>query len=404
MMSQVDLLTVLRPGWETSRQAWQLLARSSVVSLTPEAVGSTGLELDQLAHQLQRLGYSKPARLALTAATVLNGFADQSIGVDGELTDLTSQIVAILAEMLLELETTGQIRTEEPVEIVDQLQGKWGLVISTGNAQNCLSPPAPFPSHATDSTLPAESRRKLVTTSEELVDASESLLHRVDRDGNFPYMATLSRIHHLGITLRDCIDAFCGKIRQRDPEAPREASSVATIFPQPLAGLPRPVADDCPIDDPGGLENDFDATESSPDLHALETTFISECYGTSVPKVLIVDESPFFRLLLTTAMEMFGYSARAVENLAEMQSTCDCEAWDLVIHGGDQSLPESCRDWLRGRLAVWNAPLVSLTHDRREPEEGMANHYPFRRTDISEVLKLIHVKLGPVPLAMRKIA
>lgn len=241
------------------------------------------------------------------------------------------------------------------------------------------------------------SREILVTTSEELVHASESLLDRIVRDGDFPYMSTFSRIHHLGTTLRDCIDALPGSIRRPDPETDFEASGTATRSSMPIAGL-------CPPDNPIVVENEVDAAQRSTDLHPRETAVVSEHFGTSVPKVLIVDESPFFRLMLISAMEAFGYSTRAVTNLAEMQSTCDSETWNLVIRGSDERIPESHRDWMRGRLAEWNAPLVSLINDWRDPEEGVANHYQFRRTNISAALALIHAKLGPVPLSLRRIA
>ena len=346
MNDREDLGSVLSLGWETACRAWHLLAPGQDVTFTPQAVGLAGRDMDQLAFDLRRLELKKPGRLAFSVAFILNGLASQAIQFDRDLADKASQIAVILAEMLLELEATSQITTQEPVEIVDQIRDRWGLVLYDDHFRD--KQPHPHFSPATVGTKPKteDAHPVLLAISEELVCASESLLKRVLHEGQFPYSAALSRIHHLGTAIRDQVISL--------PLSPR------TIPVAPLANRQA--------------------------------------------QVLIIDDSPFFRMLLTTAIEAAGYAARAVTNLAEAQSTCDAETWNLVVCDEidlvDRSDPSQA--WLRDRVATWNAKLIALSHSHPEqsdpPPEGQ---HRIRRTDISGLLNLIKLILGPRSLAIR---
>ncbi len=398
-MFRDDLLSVLDLGWETSRQAWRLLSPVSSgqeTAFSPAAVGSTGRDLEQLAYELRRRGHEKPARLAFSIAFILNGLADQSIVCDRELADKTSQIVAVLAEMLLELEATSQVTTREPVEIVEHLKTHWGLVV-LGENHPITKPPRPHFSPPADEPIPPteEEVADLAAISDELVWASESLLTRVLKAGGSPYTVALSRIHHLGATIRDRVTALSKP--QRTPgqepvpltEAPR---SIPAGQPATLTSAPS---------DSNTVTAPLVVTEMPPLTDRGSRPISGEGFANHTPRVLVIDESPFFRMLLTSAIEAAGYLARAVSCLAVAQETCDAERWDLVLCAGGELTghADGSWDWLRERATAWNATVIAMSSGAADLAPESVPLVP--RTDVKGLLTLIKTRLGPAPQALR---
>ncbi len=389
MQSRDDSFSVLNLGWKTSRQAWRLLAGQEATFM-PEAHGSAGRDMDQLAYDLHRLGHEKPARLAYSVAFILNGFASQTIQFDHDLADKALQIVVILAEMLLELAATSQITIQEPIEIVDQIRHRWGLVLYEDHSSETLS--RPHFRHAADGTKPpaAEANAGLLAISEELVWVSQSLLKRVLDEGQFPYTAALSRIHHLGTTIRDRVVSFPMSQRMTERTLISQADTL------PLADVAPPITldslDAMVIDD-----------TSLPIEVATGTIPVERC-ADCPSQVLIIDASPFFRMLLTTAIEAAGYSARAVGSLAEAQSTCDADRWNVVICDELELVDRSdaSHTWLRDRVGTWNANVVALANNHQEQTNAsLGGQHRIRRTDIRGLLNLIKLILGPGSEAVR---
>ena len=398
-MFRDDLLSVLDLGWETSRQAWRLLSPVSSgqeTTWTPGAVGSTGRDLDELADELRRLGHEKPARLADSVAFILNGLAGQTIRCDRGLADKTSQIVAVLAEMLLELEATSQVTIREPVEIMEHLKTHWGLVVfgenhpTTETLRPGVSQPTDEAKPLADDELP-----ELAAISDELVWASEALMKRVLQAGGSPYAVPLSRIHHLGATIRDRVTAL--SMSQR---ASRQESVPLTEAPQSIpAG--QPATSTITASDSNAVSESVVVEQLSLPTDVDDHPTIGDQFADRSPKVLVIDESPFFRMLLTSAIEAAGYLTRAVSCLAVARETCDSERWDLVLCAGNELAgnADGSWDWLRDRATEWNATVIALSAGAAELGPQSVPVVP--RTDIKGLLTLIKAKLGPASQALR---
>lgn len=398
-MFRDDLLSVLDLGWETSRQAWRLLspvAAGQGTSFSPAAVGSTGRDLDQLAYDLRRMGYDKPARLAYSVAFILNGLANQSILCDREVADKTSQIVAVLAEMLLELEATSQVTTREPVEIVEHLKTHWGLVVFGENHPTTESPrphvsqPADEPKPPTEEALP-----DLAAISDELVWVSESLMKRVLQAGGSPYAVPLSRIHHLGATIRDRINA-----QSKSQRTARQESVPLTEAPQSIPAR-QPATSTIVSSVFNAVSESVVVEELSPSTDRGARPITGDPFADRTPRVLVIDESPFFRMLLTSAIEAAGYLVRAVSCLAVAQEMCASERWDLVLCAGNELTgnADGSWDWLRDQAAAWNATVIGLSSGAAELAPESVSVVP--RTDVKGLLTLVKTTLGPASQALR---
>lgn len=383
MKSRDDLISVLNLGWETARRVWRLL--SPDVEFTVDSIGTSGRDMDQVAYDLRRLGYSKPARLAFSVAFILNGLASQTIEYDRDLAEKASQIVSILAEMLLELEATSQVTAQEPADIVELLQSRWGLVLWT---EDHAAPGLPRPHFRVEGPLKQAATEVLAGVAEisdALILASESLLHRAESDGEFPYLPSLSRIHHLGMLIRESLAAHV-------PANSIETAIVSGYAVDYVQGGPQPEM----------IEALPECESSQPEVRLVETTkaeslstasFSVERFSNRVPNVLIIDESPFFRMLLTSAVESAGYEAQVVGSVLEARQSDGATHWDLIICSANQIAGDDARfDWLQGcsarAILLESAPTHSVNqvadHVQRVP-----------RTDVAGLMALVKSILGP---------
>lgn len=388
MKSRDDLISVLTLGWETARRAWRLLSPDS--EFTVDAVGTSGRDMDQVAYDLRRLGYGKPARLAFSVAFILNGLAGRTIEYDRDLAEKASQIVSILAEMLLELEATSQVTAQEPAEIVELLQSRWGLVLWTEDHAATQLPRPHFRvegplKHAADEVLAS-----VAEISESLILASESLLQRAERDSEFPYLPSLSRIHHLGILIRERVAAHL--------PANSEATSLLaerlvakTLIPPESQMIEIPTENEA-VEAPAELIDNA--------MHELVMPSSTGVHHLSdrTQKVLIVDESPFFRMLLTSAMESAGYETHVVSSLREAHPF-DVENWSLMICGADQLADAANLAWLDGCGVC--AVLLESTAMNNAATHGPGHVHSVRRTDIAGLMSLVKSILGPNAGAVR---
>ncbi|MBS0203834.1 MAG: hypothetical protein JSS49_13095 [Planctomycetes bacterium] len=390
-----NLHSVLNLGWQTSRQAWRLFAPGQEATFQPELIGSTGRDLDRLAYDLDRLGHAKPARLAYSVAYILNSLAEQTIQFDRELADKSSQIVAILAEMLLELESTSQITASEPVQLVKQIESRWGLVLHT-EEQPASGPPRPHFRVPTAEVSSNSVHLRLMSISEELVWASESLLNRVIQEGEFPHTAALGRIHHLGTTLRDRVVAL---LQQDGIRTVSLADPAAQLQPDiPAASATDPGTD---------LVSEADAPEESADADwgdSLRTSQENVLRPVlDQPRVLIVESSPFIRMLLTSAIENCGYATHVSTCLSDAKSSSATIAWNLVVCGDSELADRSAVHWLHDCATARDAAVIILSDDVGKQSDLIDGSHLLRRTDLTGLLRLVAEKLGPAP-AIRMIA
>lgn len=350
-MTRDDLHAVLDLGWETTRRASQLLTAEFRDAFNFANIGSTGRDLDQLAYDLRRLGYVKPARLAYSIAFVLNGLVDETIPLDHDLVEKSAQIVSIMADMLLELDATKEITIEEPTELVEHLQSEWGLVIHTDSDVDSRLPPAPF--HAIEdgtNSHALEILHGLMSITEQMVDATASLMERVLRISDFPYSPAVTRIHYLATTIRDRVSGRTALVDEPSPMAAALADSIAAVLP-PVPSVDMMIAEQY-------SKEAIDPVEESTSVGQIESWSSQDFERNSDPRiiiappdphVLVIDPSPFFRMLLTSAIEACGYSVRAIGSLDEAMTECGDVACSLVIWGG---AGEFARHRTSSRLAV----------------------------------------------------
>ncbi len=396
-----DLFSVLKLGWDSSRRAWRLLAPGQETTFTPESVGSTGRDLDQLAYDLRRLGHGKPARMAFSIAFILNGLAARSIEFDRDLADKASQIIGILAEMLLELESSTHVSTNEPVEIVEELRTRVGLVAYADDEINSQPPRPHFGRSDTPKSPDDDDHKVAFAISEQLVDASESLLNRVIKEGKFPYVSTLSRIHHLGTTLRDQLAPQTLQL----PDGERNTANVmvpqSNFAGQVITAIVPPEENEVTSRNviystqaPSAWESVIDETEG--DLPLFSDSTDRKEPGNRLPLVLIIDDSPFFRMLLTSAIESDGYIPQVVANIDEARATADRGHWNLLICGSALIEQQDQQgEWLRRQIGEVGCPVITLANIIADEPTCREQFHQVRRTDLSSLLTLIRNILGP---------
>jgi len=383
MKSRDDLISVLNLGWETARRAWRLLAPGAEFSVEP--FGASGRDMDQVAYDLRRLGHGKPARMAFSVAFVLNGLAGGTIEFDRDLAEKTSQIVSILAEMLLELEATSQITAQEPAEIVELLQTRWGLVIWTEDHAQTTMPRPHFRVEVPSRQVVDGVFAGVVAMSQALVTASESLLHRTENDRDFPYASSLSHIHHLGLSIRD-------QITGQMTVDPSEASMASVMsISSGSSRIETAMMDALPIDVVSNVGVSLVDANSAGAAVVLSRR--RQRQGDRPPLVLIVDESPFFRMLLTSAIESAGYEPKVFGSILDTRRAEDAQEWDLVICSAGEAVGDDNLNWLQSR----DTEVILLESTSAEivrHEFGQMHH--IRRTDIAGLMALVKSMLGPV--------
>lgn len=389
-----NLHSVLNQGWQSARQVWRLFAPGQEATFQPESIGSMGRDLDQLAYDLNRLGHTKPSRLAYSVAFILNSLAAQSIQFDRELAEKTSQIVAILAEMLLELESTSQITGPEPVDLVKSIEAGWGLTLQIEEPATVRPPRPHFRVQAAD-VAPEPLHLGLIAMSEELVWAAESLLNRVMQEGEFPHTAALGRIHHLGTTLRDRVVSL---LQQDGTRTVAVATPAIPLKQVPVdSSVQIPILSEAPaeidtLEEP--TDADWGGSLSASEQNALRPAL-------NQPTVLIIDESPFIRMVLSTAIENSGYATSTASSLAEAQASP--VEWNLMVCGASELADVSAVQQLDERAKSNDAAVIILSDDLEGQRELIAGSHLIRRTDISSLLRLVSESLGPA-VAIRQSA
>lgn len=407
-MFRDDLFSVLKLGWEASRQAWRLLAPGQETTFVPESVGSSGRDMDQLAYDLRRLGHEKPARMAFSIAFILNGLSAQSIQFDRDLAEKSSLIVGILAEMLLELESTSQVSADEPTEIVAQLQKRCGLVLYADHATSSRPPRPHFQRHNSPDPGNDQERSRTFAVSEQLAAASESLLNHAINDREFLYFSTVSRIHHLSTTLRDQLaprmpqvevhgESATGTIEL--PPSDNYDSSRSAPHPEIALGTANPT------NSPGIHVSAAVLPEHRAERNVIQDSRVTQSVGTASPLVFIIDDSPFFRMLLTSALEADGYATGVAADLTEAEAISHEAAWTILICGtACTEQPGPRGEWLRRRIVDDGCRVIRLVHGQPEQFSQDDCHHQVRRTDLAGLRGLVQQILGPGLQRVRRIA
>ena len=131
------------------------------------------------------------------------------------------------------------------------------------------------------------------------------------------------------------------------------------------------------------------------ELPAMESAMVFDTGGTR-PSVLILDRSPFFRMLLTSAVESAGYEAFATEGLAE---AVESQPWNMIICGLD-NLSTAERETLDSYVAASNIGLIILDQE----ESDSTGSFSVRRADITGLLSVLESQLGSFRCSVRRSA
>ena len=267
-----------------------------------------------------------------------------------------------------------------------------------------------------------ESDFDLADNLEELVDASESLLKRIQQDQLSAYASPASRIHVLAFLIRKQLFPSA-QSRFRIAASPRVSGPPSPAFPESqclsadctdgeLARFTPEVAEKKQIEiTPNShWRSDVDSEfhlriqpQKSLDFHVTEPAMRSK-------RVLIVDQSPFFRMLLSLVIDAAGYESQAASNLGELM--CDSGKnghYAVVLWGGLHVMDEMAPllEWIQTRndLNSEETKIIGLV-DRLEGQAigpGDPIHL-VSRTDLTGLVTQIARHLGPASKLVRQVA
>jgi CheY-like chemotaxis protein len=259
-----------------------------------------------------------------------------------------------------------------------------------------------------------------------LVAASESLLNRVQRDDASPYSAPVSRIHYLASTLRERLIELspnmsvasdvaveCRTTLVNSLHAGRATASESSEKQCEWSTMPR---QHC-------FSEDSEAVACRTATHVALTEVAAECDITESrversqpacsstirpPRVLVIDDSPFFRMLLETAVESAGHATLTLPSLDEAEAALnESQASDIVIWGGTDSsaLTDCLTEWLLRRDDLRRPLLIGLAHGMEQSGE-MAPEFDHvvLRTRLPDLLSIIRNKLGDATHAIKNSA
>ena len=398
-MTSKELATIVDRGCAVLPLARQVLSTLKDTPAVSTSAGDLGRRLFPLATGFERCKQPIPARLVQGLAEAFTELGHQNLAPSDQVLDLLRTAIGQLGDLLVELDATGEIRIPEPTDTMIRLEA---VVARPRMVQ-----------HET-TTFERESPRAesnplsdLHRCGDALFAASESLLNRVLRDDASPYSAPVSRIHHLVSTL-------CERLIDLTPsQVPTNDRAVELTSEQNLMEN-EPVTI---------TENIFHNADMSPELLDEQTPITlaeiaTECDVTDSqpawlptnrpPRVLVIDESPFFRMLLGTAIESAGHATLTLSNLDEAEAPLnESQSSDIVIWGGvGSSMQADClTEWLLRRDDSRKPLLIGLVNGM-VPSDEMAPEFNqvVLRTHLSELLGIIRDKLGDTTRSMKKSA
>ena len=247
----------------------------------------------------------------------------------------------------------------------------------------------------------ANSFSELHRCGDALFTASESLLDRVRRDDASPYAVSVSRIHHLAATLREQLTEFVSGLSPANGLV-NELSAIPSMNACELVAIGDSITDVANLlDEPVHFSLAEIATEPDPADPASSPAI-------RPPRVLVIDESSFIRMLLNSAIETVGHATLSLGSLKEAESQLnDSQASDIVIWGGVDSptLTDCLTDWIRRRDDSRRPMLIGLVDGMQRLDEVSAEfNHVVCRAHLQELLSVIRDKLGDRAPAMKKTA
>ena len=459
-MSNDNLATCVDRGWEALTLARFLVSELSFDASCPAQAFTFGQRLTELATGFDHCNQPPAVRLVSGLAGAFTELGRSHLVLSKAVLDVIQAVIQEFGDMLVELDATGQLANSEPGRATVRWEAEAARQkTSRRNEEDSLTTPLRHgnPLSAIDSLANASSMHDIMQSGDRIFLASESLLKRLHSDDVSPYMAPVSRIHHLAETLRGQLLQLSGQTPngtdftsvtrsvsegnkgQRlmsSPSLTLRVSKVSAIGQMPAGRTQRePFATEdqtedlaverCDhLDTPVNAEADItelfpltldrfpsasSATQPSVrptrgGMNAPEIPFLQR-----LPQVIVVDESPFFRMLLSSAIEAAGHQSRSIDSrgideaLSSEASGTDFTATeftagDIVVWSGANSPEHTTRllDWAQARDADSTPTLIRLLDGPHESESpSPAFHRTLLRNQIPELLRAIDDQLGP---------
>lgn len=404
IMPREELATIVDRGWAVLPLARQVLLTLGDAPCVVASAGDLGRRLFPLAAGFERCGQPIPARLVQGLAEAFTELGQQNLAPSDQVLDLLQTATSQLGDLLVELDATGEITIPEPIDTMIRLEA---AVARQRMVQQT-------PTHSEQESPRAESSplSDLHRCGDALFAASESLLNRVQRDDASPYSAPVSRIHHLASTLRERLIEIIPSVT-----AANVLDAEPTVEKHLIESEPVTITEDI-----------FDNADMSPELLEEQTPITlaeiaTECDVTDSqpawlqpvwllthrpPRVLVIDESPFVRMLLGTAIESSGHATLTLASLDEAEAPLnDSQASDIVIWGGvDSSAQTDClTEWILRRDDSRRPMLIGLVNGMEQSDEMPPefNHVVLR-AHLPELLSILRDRLGDATPAIKKSA
>lgn len=416
-MSNDNLATWVDHGWEALTLARLLVSElafdtSYLVRATP-----LGQRLTELAAGLDRCNQPSAVRLVSGLAEAFTEFGRSNLVPSESILDVIEEAIQEFGDMLVELDATGQAARSEPSRAMVRLEAEAARERSLRQEEdspttsvriNHSQPTTKYPDTTT-------TMRDAIQTGERIFLASESLWKRLQSDNSSPYMTSVSRIHHLAQTLRGQLLQIVGPTHAEQTEGDQHAA-VQPAFDKALERgdyLDTPIKAEADITELFPLTLDrfpsaLSAAQSS--VRPTRNDHIAPAipFLERQPQVVVVDESPFFQMLLRSAIEAAGHQSRVIDRIeiddALFNETSDASftateftAEDIVVWSGVNSPERTARfvDWAQSRDSDSTPTLIRLLDGPHAAEPlSPAFHRTLLRNQIPELLSAIDDKLG----------
>jgi len=391
-MASSELSTILDRGWEALPVIRQALSVITTNQFDSDFAADLGNRLLRLATDFERSGHPLPARQTLSLSEAFSELGWQSPVPTSELAEALRTVVSQWEDLLVELDAVGRIAGILPIDST--------MSLDSMTARRRLSRCAAESTSKILSDVTPESLSALQHCGDSLLDASSSLLARVRRDDASPYAAPVSRIHHLAGALWERLRDFTSSFHSAHGSSSELTATSEENESEPMATEPQTAQFHVYAEATTSESDECDHDEIGIDPAAK-----SICRP---PKVLVIDESPFFRMLLKSAIESVRHAASTLSSLDEAEALLnESEASDIVIWGGIESLAQTdcLTEWRQRRDQSRRPTLIGLTNCNNDSGESPAEFdHIVQRSQVVELLKIVRDKFGDESQAIKRIA
>lgn len=348
-MDQARIDIFLDEGWCLIDQLHQWSASGQVESENSAVLNRLICDLQKLWSTADDLQLNRLARTILAVEQILERICARSFLFNGERFQHVAAGIESLQELLLGFEATREepdfanfgvlLRMEQAAREINQHDNDPSIVLIDPTAEATSLSSMPEESNSASSMIPASNSPLAVWTSQTAIDPSRvvlleqftanledvcrGLLARIRAD-EAPYATTASRLEYLAEETRILAEQIVDEVRQLGSAPIERASEVPSetcgIDEQPRA-IEGPSIEFLPVQvETLSVANDsarLPRLTSIPECSSQSLGFaVAETKNDSI-RVLIIEESLFYRNLLGIAVESAGYHPQLAESAVQ---------------------------------------------------------------------------------------